>query len=154
MWAKFETLTAEEFLGEIQDVVTKLAPDAAVGFYELASAHDSTGNEKAAAVYYKNAFDHGLDETTIRAATIQYASTLRNLGRADQAIELLSSEKIRTNDELDDAVAAFLSLCLHDAGRSTEALTTALLALEPHLPKYNRSLKNYAIKLSAKKSKT
>ena len=48
------------------------------------------------------------------------------------------------SDELDDAARAFLALALHDLGRHDEALALALTALAPHLPRYQRSLANYA----------
>ena len=41
-------------------------------------------------------------------------------------------------------VAAFLALALHDVGRHDEALAVSLSALAPHLPRYQRSLTNYA----------
>jgi hypothetical protein len=48
-------------------------------------------------------------------------------------------------DELDDAVRGFLALALVDVGREREAVTLALTALAPHLPRYQRSLANYAL---------
>jgi hypothetical protein len=48
------------------------------------------------------------------------------------------------SDELDDAVRAFLALALAEVGRNREALSIALAALAPHLPRYQRSLANYA----------
>jgi len=45
---------------------------------------------------------------------------------------------------LDDAVRAFLALALTDVGREREAVSLALGALAPHLPRYQRSLGNYA----------
>ena len=75
---------------------------------------------------------------------IQLASTLRNLGRVDESVELLRGEQERASDELDDAVAAFLALALVDAGREREATGIALEALAAHLPRYNRSLASYA----------
>lgn len=41
-------------------------------------------------------------------------------------------------------VSAFLALGLADTGREREALAVALAALAPHLPRYQRSLANYA----------
>jgi excinuclease UvrABC nuclease subunit len=42
------------------------------------------------------------------------------------------------------AVAAFLALALVDTRREKEAAALALAALSRHLPRYNRSLANYA----------
>ncbi|WP_433469998.1 tetratricopeptide repeat protein [Spirillospora sp. CA-128828] len=110
----------------------------------MASAHDSIGNEAAAAGHYQRAFAAGLPESRRRQATIQYASTLRNLGRADESVALLTAERKAGSDELDDAVTAFLALALTDVGREREAAGLALGALSRHLPRYNRSLSNYA----------
>jgi len=41
-------------------------------------------------------------------------------------------------------VRAFLAPALVDTGREREALSHALGALAPHLPRYQRSLANYA----------
>ncbi len=60
---------------------------------------------------------------------------------------LLRAERERGSDELDGAVAAFLALALADTGREREALSLALAALAPHLPRYGRSLANYAREL-------
>jgi tetratricopeptide repeat protein len=45
---------------------------------------------------------------------------------------------------LDDAVRATLALCLADLGREREGLALVLGALAPHLPRYQRSMANYA----------
>ncbi len=74
-------------------------------------------------------------------ATIQLASTLRNLGRVEESVALLSAEREAGSDELDDAVAGFLALALADRGREREAAGLALAALARHLPRCNRSLR-------------
>jgi hypothetical protein len=48
------------------------------------------------------------------------------------------------SDQLDDAVKAFLALALTDLGREREAVSIAVAALAPHLPRYQRSMANYA----------
>ena len=75
---------------------------------------------------------------------IQLASSLRNLGRPDESVELLTAEMASGSDHLDDAVRGFLALALVDVGREREATSSALGALAPHLPRYQRSLANYA----------
>lgn len=69
---------------------------------------------------------------------------MRNLGQPAEGVAILLAEQAKPSDDLDDAVAAFLALCLSDLGRDREALSLALTALSPHLPLYNRSLANYA----------
>jgi hypothetical protein len=48
---------------------------------------------------------------------------------------------------LGDAVAAFLALALTDAGREREAVALLLDTLAPHLPRYGRSVRDYAAAL-------
>ncbi|NDU74706.1 tetratricopeptide repeat protein [Actinomadura sp. DSM 109109] len=144
LWAAFDEHAPEDFLGKVRALVAELPPGDAVGEYELASAHDSIGNEAEAAEHYRKAFAAGLPEGRRRQATIQYASTLRNLGRAEESVALLTAEREAGSDDLDDAVTAFLALALTDVGRDREAAGLALGALSRHLPRYNRSLSNYA----------
>ena len=80
------------------------------------------------------------------------ASSLRNLGNAEDAVQLLSAELLATSDELDGAVRAFLALALVDLGREREAVAISLAALAHYLPRYNRSLARYAQELAAKTS--
>ena len=93
---------------------------------------------------FRAAMGAGLTGIRRRRAAIQYASTLRNLGRADESARILFAERQEGSDELDDAVTAFLALALADLGREREAASLALGALAPHLPLYQRSLANYA----------
>lgn len=79
-----------------------------------------------------------------RRAVIQMASSLRNLGQPQESVRLLTAELDAGSDHLDDAVRAFLALALVDVGREREAVSHALTALAPHLPRYQRSLGNYA----------
>lgn len=147
LWATLDALPGDEFLSRMRTLVAE-RPDDAVALYELASAHDSTGHEHEAAGHYRAAFDAGLPAERVRPATVQYASTLRNVGRPEDAAALLAAERDRVSDELDDAVAAFLALALVDCGRATEATGIALGALAPHLPRYTRSLTAYAAALA------
>jgi hypothetical protein len=78
---------------------------------------------------------------------IQLASSLRNLGQAAESLELLEAERRQPSDELDDAVSAVYALALADAGREREAVSVLLAALAPHLPRYQRSMANYARQL-------
>jgi hypothetical protein len=66
------------------------------------------------------------------------------MGEAEESVRLLTAERDRATDSLDDAVSAFLALALVDSGREREAVSLALGALAPHLPRYQRSLGNYA----------
>ncbi|MGH3681587.1 MAG: tetratricopeptide repeat protein [Natronosporangium sp.] len=143
-WASIDQRSEAEFLALIEQLVAELPPDSAIGSFELAGAFDSTGQPDRAVPLYQQALDRGLTGERRRRAVIQLASSLRNLGRPVDSVELLSSELATGSDQLDGAVRAFLSLALVDVGREREAVAVALTALVPHLPRYQRSLANYA----------
>jgi len=150
LWATFDEREPAEFLAEMRALVGTTPLDHPAALFELASAYDSLGQEREAEPLYRAALEGGgLDSYRRRRAVIQLASTLRNLGKADEAEELLRIERGEPPDELDDAVAAFLALALADAGKPREALSVALAALAPHLTRYNRSLASYALALMA-----
>jgi hypothetical protein len=142
LWEQLVALDEETFLARMDALASALPR--AVAAFERASAFDSTGHSDLAVPLYREALAQGLDGIRHRRATIQLASSLRNLGQASESVELLRAELARGHDELDDAVAAFLALALADTGEEREALSLALGALAPHLPRYQRSLANYA----------
>ncbi|MFC0864960.1 tetratricopeptide repeat protein [Sphaerimonospora cavernae] len=144
LWAAIDDHEPEEFLAKVRELTSERVPDDANALFELASANDSTGHGDQAAPLYRQALDIGLTGERRRRAVIQLASTLRNLGRVEESVALLTAEREAGSDHLDDAVAAFLALALADAGREREAASLALGALARHLPRYNRSLAYYA----------
>ena len=117
--------------------------------FERGAAQDSTGHPDRAVALYRAALNAGLTGQRRRRATIQMASSLRNLGNAAEAAELLTTELHVASDELDGAVGAFLALALVDLGREREAVAVSLTALSHYLPRYNRSLARYAQQLAA-----
>ena len=147
LWASFDDHDKETFLARMAALASELPPAAAA--FERASAFDSTGHEAEAVQLYRQALELGLDGVRRRRAVIQLASSLRNLGDLDESVALLTTERDAGSDELDDAVDAFLALALADAGREREALSLALTALSRHLPRYQRSLANYAREISS-----
>ncbi|MGH3424258.1 MAG: tetratricopeptide repeat protein, partial [Nocardioidaceae bacterium] len=84
----------------------------------------------------------GLDASRRAQAQVQLAGSLRNVGRVEEAIEIL--REMEPHASVGDAPRAFLALALSDAGRPREALVTALEALAGHLPRYDKSLRHYA----------
>lgn len=143
-WADFDQMDASAFVERLDTLAAELPQGDPVGLFEQASAQDSLGHEASAEPLYRQALAGGLFGIRRRRATIQLASTLRNLGKVDESIALLEAEHSMPPDELDDAVVAFLALSLVDAGRAREAAGLALGRLARHLPRYNGSLKRYA----------
>jgi hypothetical protein len=144
LWGSIDDLGEPEFLANMEELVAALPADSSVGAFELAAAFDSTGHPDFAVPLYKRALGIGLTGIRRRRAVIQLASSLRNLGHAPESIAMLLVEQSEPSDELDDAVIAALALALADVGREREALSIALTALARHLPRYQRSMANYA----------
>jgi tetratricopeptide (TPR) repeat protein len=144
LWAALDSHDEDEFVGLIEELTAELPADSPIAAFERAAAFDSIGHSDLAVPLYAHALERGLDDGRRRRAVIQMASSLRNLGRAAESVELLSAERHAGSDQLDDAVNAFLALALVDTGREREAVSVALEALAPHLPRYQRSLANYA----------
>jgi tetratricopeptide (TPR) repeat protein len=144
LWVTIDDHDPAEFVASVQALAAELSPGDAIALFELASANDSTGHGEEAVPLYRQALAAGLTGERRRRAVIQMSSTLRNLGQANESVALLSAEREAGSDHLDDAVAAFLALALADTGREREAAALALGALARHLPRYNRSLANYA----------
>jgi hypothetical protein len=144
VWASSDELNEQELLTAIEDLAAELGDESPAAAFERGSSLDSTGHSDLAVPHYRRALELGLEGPRRRRAVIQMASSLRNLGEVSESVALLRAERDRPSDELDDAVAAFLALALVDAGREREATALALEALAPHLPRYQRSLVNYA----------
>ncbi|MEW2260540.1 tetratricopeptide repeat protein [Streptomyces sp. NPDC047869] len=146
-WASFDDYPEErarEFRDLIDKLVAELPEDSPLGPFERACAWDSTGHSDRAVPLYREALARGLDGYKGRRARIQLSSSLRNTGRAEEGVALLTPELDGPSDELDDAVRACLALCLSSLGRDREGLSLVLGALAPHLPRYQRSMANYA----------
>ena len=144
LWASLDDLDEDDFRARMDALCAELPDDSAIAAFERGGSFDSTGHPDRAVPLYRRALALGLTGIRRRRAVIQLASSLRNLGELPEALALLQAERQRGSDELDDAVAACLALVLADFGREREALSIALAALAPHLPRYQRSMGNYA----------
>ncbi|RWR15688.1 hypothetical protein D8Y23_15745 [Microbacterium enclense] len=139
------TLTEDEVVERIDALASERPEHDPVALFERAGARDSAGLEAEAEVLYRRALDGGLDDERRTRATIQLASTIRNLGAIDEARELLRTEYEREpRGPLHDAAAAFYALALVSSGEAERAASIALQALAPHLPRYTRSVTGYA----------
>jgi tetratricopeptide (TPR) repeat protein len=146
-WATFDDYAEEdaaEFRAVIDALVAELPDGAPLGLFERACAWDSTGHSDKAVPLYREALALGLSGYQGRRAKIQLSSSLRNIGQPEEGVKLLTPELDGPSDELDDAVRATLALCLSSLGRDREGLSLVLGALAPHLPRYQRSMANYA----------
>jgi thioredoxin-like negative regulator of GroEL len=125
------------------------APDDALRMFQEAGEHDSAGREEEAEPLYRAALAAGLPSAERVQATIQLASTIRNLDRPEESLALLEAEADgRAVDEWTPALAAFTALTLASLGRDREALVVALRGIVPSLPRYHRSVTAYAQELA------
>jgi tetratricopeptide (TPR) repeat protein len=143
-WASLNEEDETGFMVLIEQLVGELPPGDPTGLFERAAAYDSTGHSDLAVPLYRQALAGGVPGERRRRAVIQMASSLRNLGRAEESVDLLTAELAAGSDHLDDAAKAVLALALTDLGREREAVSIAIGALAPHLPRYQRSMADYA----------
>ncbi|MFE5711304.1 tetratricopeptide repeat protein [Streptomyces sp. NPDC056501] len=151
LWERLDDHEPADFRALVAALAAERPAGDAAALFEQGAAHDSTGLPEEAVEFYRRALDAGLTGLRRRRAVIQLASSLRNLGRPDRSVELLTAERDIPAGRLDadetalsGAVDAFLALALADTGRDREAASLALGALAPLLPRYNRSLTHYA----------
>lgn len=152
VWAAADGLSDEAVLASIDALVaertTERGADDPAALFESASVRDYLGRESDAEPLYRAAIDAGLDGERRPQAVIQLASTLRILGRAEEAVALLSDHLERhPADEWTAPGAAFLALALVSAGRDRDAASVALVALSQGLPAYSAAVRRYALEL-------
>lgn len=99
-------------------------PDDVRAQIEAAYGNDRAGDERTAIVHYEAAYRLGVPAELRRRFFVGFGSTLRNVGRAEDAVNVLAQA-------VDDAphypaLAAFLALALADAGHPKAALATML----------------------------
>ena len=119
---------------------------------EAAYACDRFGTEHDAIAHYDAAWRLGVPDGERKKFLVGYGSTLRNVGRADEAVALLS-EAIAAHPDY-AALKAFLALALHSAGHVDAAIATALdVAIDvgrEALHPYDRALTFYRDELLAR----
>jgi hypothetical protein len=129
-------------------LVAERGADDAAALFEAASVRDYLSREAEAEPLYRAAITAGLDAERHPQAVIQLASTLRNLGRAAEAVDLLNDLLAEhASDEWTAPAAAFLALSLASDGRERDAASVALYALADSLHVYSSAVKRYALEL-------
>lgn len=123
-------------------------PDHAIVQYELGGAYDYAGQEAEAVPYYERAHALGLPEDLKPRLALQWGSTLRNLGRHEEAIALL--EQACQDYPTHAALRAFYALALVSGGQAEKAVVVALeacLMTPDALDRYQRALGAYVAEL-------
>ncbi|MGR2751577.1 tetratricopeptide repeat protein [Agromyces arachidis] len=146
VWSTASELGDDAVIARIDALVAELPAEDPRGSFEAAGARDSAGLESEAEPGYRRALALGLSGRARVEAHIQLASTLRNLGRAAESLDVLEVVRDDAGD-LADAVEAFRALALASCGRADDAASVALVALAAHLPQYRRAVDAYAREL-------
>lgn len=117
-----------------------------------ASALDFASREAEAAPVYEQAIAAGLDGDALRQGLVQYGSTLRNLERFSDAVNVLRQADEQFPGQA--SIKVFLALALTSAGRCPEAVQILVTVALDHidrdeLQQYQRALRYYAAALTA-----
>jgi tetratricopeptide (TPR) repeat protein len=121
-------------------------PDNPHVLYEVGGSYDTDGQEEKAIGYYERALP-GLTGDTRRKCLLQYGSTLRNLGRFGESLDVF--KKACAEYPESDSLRVFRSLTLHAAGQKDEALATLLLVIadrldSPEIKRYEAAIRGNA----------
>jgi len=121
-------------------------PESSEAQIEAAYAHDRAGFERDAIRFYEAAHRLGVPASERRAFCVGFGSTLRNVGRADDAVAVLA--QAIADDPDYPPFHAFLALALLAAGHAPAALAAMLgCALDVARPgafdRYERALAEY-----------
>jgi tetratricopeptide (TPR) repeat protein len=120
--------------------------------YELGGAYDTAGDGATALGFYERSMQRGLAGDVRRRCYLQYGSTLRNLGRIDESLDVFAQARAEFPDSV--ALGAFESLTLHAAGQANTALARLLVLLADHvdaaeLERYKPALRGNAEHLAS-----
>jgi Flp pilus assembly protein TadD len=102
-------------------------PDDAAARMAAAYALDREGREEEAVRHYDAAWALGVPDDQRRRFLIGYGSTLRNVGRLEEAVALLG--EAQAADPHYPAFKVFLALALWSSGEGSAAMATVLDAL-------------------------
>ena len=146
LWERADSLDRDAGITAMQNLSHSCPSSDGRAAFELAGMYDSMGFEADAGREYERALSLGLDDARHAQLAVQYGSTLRNLGRFDEAIAVLEGAPM--HESTGSAPRVVLALALHSAGRVDEALRVALEAQIDALPRYQRSMRAYAAALT------
>jgi tetratricopeptide (TPR) repeat protein len=114
------------FIEYFQDIASQNRASARA-IFELANALDYLGREAEAIPLYEEALRLELPAEYQAYALIQLGSSLRNVGRAKEAVELLAKAEQAYPEY--PSISIFLGLSLYSEGRHAEASKTVMEAM-------------------------
>jgi tetratricopeptide (TPR) repeat protein len=145
-----EALTDAERVAAVDALAVERGDDDPLAWEARGGIRDFIGDEAGAEVFYRRALAAGIDGEPRTWTLIQLASTVRNLGRPDESLALLTEAKTSpAGEKLADAIVAFEALALVSAGDAVGGAAVALRALAGHLPLYGRAVREYAGELAS-----
>jgi tetratricopeptide (TPR) repeat protein len=105
--------------------------------------HDRAGREAEAIPLYEEALRLGLSGPDRRRALVGLGSSLRNVGRHDEAVEVLSGAVVECPG--DAALRVFLALALRSAGEERDAFRAlgSIVLAEADLGGYEAAVAYY-----------
>src|SRR3954452_17597105 len=106
--------------------------DEAQAAYQQACTHDTRGEESAAIPEYERALALGLPPAERCQALLGLGSSLRNVGRHEEAVRVLKGAGGEFPDHA--ALRAFLALALHSYGDGRDAMVTLLDVVMRYAP--------------------
>jgi tetratricopeptide (TPR) repeat protein len=99
--------------------------------YEVGGSYDTAGEEQTAIPFYTRALELGLDGRLRRQCLLQLASTLRNLDRFDESLELLDGAIAEFPDS--PSLLVWKAFTLHASGRPNDGFALLLETIADHL---------------------
>lgn len=118
-------------ISALLDVLAQHPEDPEV-LYEVGGAYDTDGQEETALGFYRRAMAAGLEGRWLRQCYLQCGSTLRNLGRLEESLDVFD-EGLAAFPE-SESLGLFRALTLHAAGRSSAALGAVLTVVADRFP--------------------
>jgi len=110
-----------------QELLLKLLaehPDDPLVLFEVGGSYDVIGREDKAIPYYRQAIDEGLDGEDLQECLVCLGSSLRVVGQAAEAVEVL--EEAAEDFPEDNSGKVFLALAYYSNGLHREAVQLLL----------------------------
>jgi len=128
-------------------------PENARVLYEVGGAYDTAGEEETAVGFYERAIAAGLEGDLARRCAVQYGSTLRNLGRYAESLEVFA--RARRQHPGSPSLATLEALTRHAAGETDAAFAGLLDVIADHvdspdIDRYKAALRGNADYLRAR----
>ena len=144
-WDLFRAGREDEAIAHFRQLVERHPGDPRTHF-EFGGSLDAAGREAEAIAEYRRAIELGLSGDDVSRVLLQLGSSLRNVGKHDEAVRVFSEGRERFPGHA--PLRFFLALALDDTGMHREAIVEALeLAFfEPgsdEMAEYGRAMRRY-----------